>query len=58
MTIPLLILSIGSIFFGYLFKEAIIGIGSPFLGASIFISPFQNGGDQFINGEFIDSTVK
>lgn len=58
MTLPLLILSIGSIFFGYIFKDAIIGIGSPFLGSSVFVSPLNNGADQFIDAEFINSLTK
>jgi NADH-ubiquinone oxidoreductase chain 5 len=57
MTLPLFILSIGSITFGYLFKDAIIGVGSNFLGNSIFISPFNNN-DQFIDAEFIDTLHK
>lgn len=39
MGIPLIILAIFSIFFGYLFKDLIIGLGSPYLGNSIFILP-------------------
>jgi NADH-ubiquinone oxidoreductase chain 5 len=54
MTLPLFILSIGSIFFGYLFKDAIIGVGSTFLGNAVFIK----GGDVFIDGEFMDTTMK
>ena len=37
--IPLTILSIFSIFFGYLFSDLFVGIGSDFFGNAIFISP-------------------
>jgi len=39
ITFVLFILCIGSIFIGYLGKELFIGIGSTFLGSSIFILP-------------------
>jgi proton-translocating NADH-quinone oxidoreductase chain L len=39
MCIPLLILSIGSIFTGYLVKDLFIGLGSNFFADSIFIYP-------------------
>lgn len=60
MTVPLFLLSIGSIFFGFIFKDAIIGLGSPFLGAAVYITPntLYSGGDQFIDAEFIDTTIK
>lgn len=37
MAIPLIILAIGSIFVGYLAKDMMIGLGTPFWGNSIFI---------------------
>jgi len=75
MTLPLFLLSIGSIFFGYIFKDAFIGMGSSFLDSSIFILPSYSptfnslsstdsisslirGGDQFIDSEFIDTSIK
>jgi NADH-ubiquinone oxidoreductase chain 5 len=64
MTVPLFVLSIGSIFFGFLFKDAIIGLGSPFLGTAVYMMPnavlsdVSSGGDQFIDAEFIDTTIK
>lgn len=65
MTLPLFILSFGSIFFGFLFKDAIIGIGSSFFHSSIFVLPSSfhhlqdgGGGDQFIDAEFIDTFIK
>lgn len=39
MGIPLIILSILSIFSGYLLKDMMIGLGSPFLNNSIFLHP-------------------
>jgi NADH-ubiquinone oxidoreductase chain 5 len=37
--IPLIILSLFSIFFGYLFSDMFVGIGSDFFGNSLFIHP-------------------
>lgn len=37
--IPLMVLAFGSIFAGYLMKDMIIGLGTPFFGNSIFIHP-------------------
>src|SRR5204863_3800616 len=37
--IPLFILSLFSIFFGYLFSDLFVGIGSEFFGNSLFIHP-------------------
>lgn len=37
MSVPLVILAFGSIFVGYLFKDMIIGPGTPFFGSSIFV---------------------
>jgi NADH-ubiquinone oxidoreductase chain 5 len=37
--IPLLILSLFSIFFGYIFSDLFVGIGSGFFGNSLFIHP-------------------
>jgi len=39
VVIPLLILALFSIFFGYLFSDLFVGIGSDFFGNSIFINP-------------------
>jgi NADH-ubiquinone oxidoreductase chain 5 len=39
MGIPLIILSILSIYFGYIFQDLIIGIGSEFLSHSLYIDP-------------------
>ncbi len=37
--IPLIVLSLFSIFFGYLFSDMFVGIGSDFFGNSLFIHP-------------------
>lgn len=39
LVIPLFILALFSIFFGYLFSDLFVGIGSDFFGNSIFINP-------------------
>ena len=39
MAIPLILLAIGSIFVGYLAKDMMIGLGTPFWANSIFILP-------------------
>jgi len=36
---PLMVLAFGSIFAGYLFKDMMIGLGTPFFGNSIFMLP-------------------
>jgi NADH-ubiquinone oxidoreductase chain 5 len=55
MYIPLLVLSVGSIFIGYLTKDMFIGLGSNFFSDSIFVLP-QNliAGDA----EFIPYYIK
>jgi NADH-ubiquinone oxidoreductase chain 5 len=39
VVIPLLILSLFSIFFGYIFSDLFVGVGSTFFGNSLFIHP-------------------
>ncbi|RKP33938.1 hypothetical protein BJ085DRAFT_1503, partial [Dimargaris cristalligena] len=39
MSFPLIILALFSIFFGYIFKDLFIGLGSSFWGNSLFIHP-------------------
>ena len=56
MSFPLFILAIASIFIGYLFKDAFIGLGSSFFGNSIFILP--SNADTFIDAEFIPLFMK
>lgn len=56
MSLPLGILAIGSIFIGYLFRDAVLGLGTSFFGNSIFILPTHS--DSLIDAEFIDITYK
>jgi NADH:ubiquinone oxidoreductase subunit 5 (subunit L)/multisubunit Na+/H+ antiporter MnhA subunit len=39
MTVPLVILTFGSIFFGYAMKDIMIGVGTDFWGNSVFTQP-------------------
>jgi len=55
MSIPLLILAFGSIFFGYLFKDLFIGPGTPFFGNSILILPHNV---NIFDAEFVDIFTK
>lgn len=54
MTVPLFILSIGSIFVGYLFRDMYIGLGSSFFGNAIWVLP-QN--YLMVEAEFIEDTI-
>jgi NADH-ubiquinone oxidoreductase chain 5 len=55
MGIPLIVLSFGSIFWGYLAKDMIIGMGTDFWQSALFVLPRHN---LFIESEFIPSYVK
>ena len=55
MIFVLLILSFCSIFFGFLFKDLFLGLGTNFFNNSIFILPMHN---LFINSEFIPYFIK
>lgn len=55
MSIPLMILAVGSIFVGFSAKDMIIGLGTNFWGAAIFNLP-QN--SVVIESEFIDQFYK
>jgi len=55
MIIPLIVLCFGSIFVGWLTKDRIIGLGTPFWGNALFIYPDEVSG---LNGEFIPHEVK
>jgi NADH-ubiquinone oxidoreductase chain 5 len=54
MTVPLFILSIGSIFVGYLFRDMYIGMGSSFFGNSIWVLPENY---LMAEAEFIEDTI-
>ena len=53
--IPLLVLSFGSIFIGYLCKDAVIGLGTDFWQNAVFVLPKNN---LYIESEFIPTSVK
>lgn len=53
MWIPLFVLSIGSIFVGYLFKDMFIGMGTTFFGNSIFVLDVN-----LIEAEFLSPFIK
>lgn len=55
MGIPLIVLSFGSIFWGYLSRDLIIGLGTDFWQNALFVLPQNN---LFIESEFIPSYVK
>jgi len=55
MTLPLFILSIGSIFIGYIFKDMMIGPGTRYYGNSIFVLP---GHEAIIEAEFLSAGLK
>lgn len=53
---PLLILGLGSIFFGFLTRDMIIGLGTSFFGNAIFVLPLNAG--TAIDAEFISTIIK
>ena len=55
MGIPLLVLSFGSIFIGYLMKDMVIGLGTDFWQNAVFVLPKNN---LFIESEFIPTSIK
>lgn len=55
MAIPLMVLAIGSIFVGYIFKDMIIGLGTSFWANSIFVLPKNL---TLIDAEFIPHPIK
>lgn len=55
MSVPLIILGFGSIFVGYLFKDMIIGPGTPFFGNAIFVLPEHY---NLFEAEFLDPSIK
>lgn len=55
MSIPLLILALGSIFIGYLMKDMMIGLGTDFWGNSIYTHPYHN---SMVDSEFIPTSIK
>lgn len=56
MSFPLFLLAFASIFIGFFFKDAFIGLGSSFFGNSIFIFPSHS--DSFISAEILPVFIK
>ena len=55
MMFPLLILSFGSIFIGYLSRDMMIGLGSDFWGNALFTLPTSQ---VLLDSEWLDSSIK
>lgn len=55
ITLPLIVLILGSIFFGYITKDLFIGIGSPFLDHVMLILPSRN---SLLLAEFLPFYIK
>jgi len=55
MVIPLVILSFGSIFWGYLSRDMIIGLGTPFFFNNLYFSPASL---TIVDSEFISAFYK
>jgi proton-translocating NADH-quinone oxidoreductase chain L len=55
MAFPLVVLAFGSIFIGYLTKDMIIGVGTQFWGAALFILPSNM---TLLEAEFIPHSIK
>lgn len=55
MAIPLIILCFGSVFLGYISKDMVIGMGTPFFNNAIFISPLNL---TFRDTEFVSHFYK
>lgn len=53
--IPLIVLSFGSLFSGFLSKDLFVGVGSSFLGNAIFISPKHF---NLFEAEFLPTSIK
>lgn len=56
MTLPLVVLAVGSIFIGYIFRDAMIGLGSSFIGESIYQKAQST--DNAIDSEHISTITK
>jgi proton-translocating NADH-quinone oxidoreductase chain L len=55
MGIPLIVLSFGSIFLGFLLKDMVIGLGTDFWQNAVFVLPKNN---LFVESEFIPTSIK
>jgi len=55
MALPLLILSVGSIFVGWRMKDRMIGLGTPFWGSALFTHPDRR---AQVDAEFLPAWIK
>jgi NADH-ubiquinone oxidoreductase chain 5 len=55
MSVTTLLLAFGSLFVGYIFKDAFIGVGSDFFKNSIFVNPHNL---NLLEAEFIKPITK
>jgi NADH-ubiquinone oxidoreductase chain 5 len=55
MAIPLIVLGFGSIFSGYILKDLMVGVGTPFFAESIYIDPRNS---SLVDAEFLPVGVK
>ena len=55
MSLPLIILALGSIYAGFIFKEMFIGLGSDFWNNAIYVSPYNS---NLVEAEFLPQSVK
>jgi proton-translocating NADH-quinone oxidoreductase chain L len=55
MAVPLVVLSFGSIFGGFLAKDMMIGLGTDFWGSALMILPQNN---NFLESEYIPQSIK
>nr|BBD14148.1 NADH dehydrogenase subunit 5 [Ophirina amphinema] len=55
MALPLMLLCLGSVFVGYIFRDLIIGLGTDFWGSALYVSPHNS---AHIDSEFIPHMVK
>ena len=52
MSVPLVILGLGAIFVGYIFRDAFIGLGTDFFGHSIYSVSYGEFGAIFVDDFF------
>jgi NADH:ubiquinone oxidoreductase subunit 5 (subunit L)/multisubunit Na+/H+ antiporter MnhA subunit len=55
MALPLIILSIGSIFVGYLSRDMFIGLGTDFWGNAIYTMPYH---DHMVEAEYLPQYIR
>lgn len=58
MMLPLFVLCIGSIFWGFLMKDSFIGLGSTFWGVSLVAVSLNGSAPLMVESEFIPASIK